>query len=202
MKKIISGVLLLLSFHVWNGCGSVPPTYYYRIDYEIENSANQNHPVPASLGIVQFSADALYETDKIVYRHSPYEVQFYHYRRWVAPPKKIVTEHILEQFKSSGVFEAVVRIPSATQVDYILGGDIQAFEEWDEKEAWFGIVTIEFRLVDAQTQEVVWQQVLSGKTEAAEKEPVAVVEAISKSLKKVVQEAIPMIKQNLKDKNI
>lgn len=202
MKNFINGILLILVWFVLSNCGSVPPTYYYRIDYKLENSASQDHPVPSSLGIVQFSADALYETDKIVYRHSPYEVQFYHYRRWVAPPKKIVTEHVLEQLKSSEVFADVVRIPSAVQVDYILGGDIQAFEEWDEKDAWYGIVTIEFNLMDAQTKAIVWQQVLSEKTKANEKQPVAVVQAISESLKKVVQEAIPAIKQNLKDKNM
>jgi len=94
-------------------CGSVPQTYYYRVDYQIEDLRNGNQAIPLTFGISQFDVDVLYEGDRIVYRQSPYQVQFYHYRRWVAPPKKIVTEKVLKQFQASGVFANVVRIPSA-----------------------------------------------------------------------------------------
>ena len=186
-------------FALWllANCGSVPQTFYYRVDYRIEDLRNGNHAIPLTLGIRQFDADFLYEGDRIVYRQSPYQVQFYHYRRWVAPPKKIVTEKVLKQFQSSGVFANVVRIPSATKIDYTLNGEIQAFEEWDEGGSWYGLVTIEFKLQNSDF-EIVWQKVFSEKTIIEKKEHVEIVKAISQSLNKVVKGSIEEIKNNLK----
>jgi len=183
-------------------CGSMPQTFYYRIDYKIEELRNGNHAIPLTLGISQFDTDVLYEGDRIVYRQSPYQVQFYHYRRWVAPPKKIVTEKVLKQFQASGVFANVVRIPSATKTDYTLKGDIQAFEEWDEGGGWYGLVAIEFKLQNTDL-EIVWQKMLSEKTIIEKKEHIEIVKAISQSLDKVVKSSIEEIKNNLKlDSNI
>lgn len=196
MKKyifgfLVSGALLYLS------CGSIPQTYYYRIDYERNSSNSANHVVPSAIGVSQFRADVSYENDKIVYRDSPYEVQYYHYRRWVAPPKKIVTERVVRDYQDSGVFESVVKLPSATVVDYILTGQIQAFEEWDEEDSWYGVVTLEFELLDPSNHEVIWTKQFSEKTPVSAKEPVEVVRAISESLGKVIDKSITEVRQAL-----
>jgi ABC-type uncharacterized transport system auxiliary subunit len=198
MKKFFlsAGYLGLLLFST--SCGSVPPTFYYRIHYEVPESETRNSIVPITLGISPFNSDILYQGDRIVYRQSSYEVQYYHYRRWIAPPKKIVAEKVLEQLRASGIFQRVVRIPSKFRVDYILKGHIKAFEEWDEKNAWYGLVTLTFQLQSAGNDEIVWEKEISEKTRAYKKEPVEVVKAISQSLKKVVEKAIVEIEQNIK----
>ncbi|MFQ5768956.1 MAG: ABC-type transport auxiliary lipoprotein family protein [bacterium] len=199
MKTVILNLGFALILLIIVNCGSVPPTFYYRIDYTMQEPSTQNNNIsPYTLGISQFTADILYENDKIVYRRSPYEVQFYHYRRWVAPPKKIVTEKLLKQFRASGEFQRVVSIPSTFKIDYILKGRIQAFEEWDESSAWYGIVALEFQLQNPETKEILWEKMISEKTPAAKKEPVEVVKAISESLNKVVKKSIEEIKKKLK----
>jgi len=198
---LLTACFLLVGLLV--GCGGVPPTYYYRIDYELSNSPTQNNgAIPITIGIAQFSTDLLYETDKIVYRNSPYEVQFYHYRRWVAPPKKIVTEKIYEQFRASGAFQRVVRIPSTFKMDYLLKGRILEFEELDEGVSWYGVVSLEFQLQDPETSEIVWERVISERTPALKKEPAEVVKAISESFYKVVSKSIEEVKAGLRSKNI
>ncbi|MFQ5636830.1 MAG: ABC-type transport auxiliary lipoprotein family protein [bacterium] len=180
-------------------CGGVPPTFYYRVSHEgvSEGNGANNAMIPVTLGIAQCTADILYEGDKIVYRDSPYEVQFYHYRRWIAPPRKIVTETILKQFRESGAFQRVVSIPSSIDFDYLVKGRILAFEEWDDANGWFGIVTLEFKLQDPHTKEVLWENVFSAKAPASQKKPVEVVKAISSSLYTVIDNAVSEIKQNL-----
>ncbi len=202
MNKTKIAAACFVALWLLANCGSVPQTYYYRVDYQIEDLRNGNQAIPLTFGISQFDVDVLYEGDRIVYRQSPYQVQFYHYRRWVAPPKKIVTEKVLKQFQASGVFANVVRIPSATKIDYTLKGEIQAFEEWDEGGSWYGLVTIEFKLQNMDL-EIVWNKVLSEKTRIEKKEHIEIVKAISQSLDKVVKRSIEEIKNNLKfDRNI
>lgn len=187
---------LFLSFFA--SCGGIPLTYFYRVDYEImADGSNHRDAVPVTLAIAPFKSDILYESDKIVYRNSRYEVQFYHYRRWIVPPKKLVTEKLYEHYRASGNFERVVRTPSTFPVDYILQGRVQAFEEWDEKETWYGLVKLEFELRHAKTNEIVWKQVFSRKTMAQRKDPVSVVEAISESLNSVINSSIQGVQSHM-----
>ncbi|MFQ5601883.1 MAG: ABC-type transport auxiliary lipoprotein family protein [bacterium] len=203
MNRLIATLLITSSFLVFCHCGGVPPTYFYRVDYEMEApNPHNNDIIPITLGIAPFTADHLFENDKIVYRYSPYEVQFYHYRRWVAPPKKIVAETVHKHYRASGVFKRVVNLPSTFKIDYILKGRILAFEEWDESQAWFGIVTLEFQLHNSANNEIVWEKTITEKTPAASKAPVGVVQAISESLNVVVKKSIEEIRTVLKTNNI
>jgi ABC-type uncharacterized transport system auxiliary subunit len=184
-----------------SNCGGVPPTYYYQIDYDYTSGENSS-VLPLTLALGQFGADVLYESDKIVYRDSPYEVQFYHYRRWITQPEKLVTEKVFRQYRAAGRFQRVVRIPSVYKVDYILKGRITAFEEWDEGDSWFGVVTIEFQLHSLESNELVWEKAISEKTAAQQKDPANVVKAISESLKKVVDQSISEVAEHLKSNTI
>ncbi len=201
MKQVINIIAVAVITFFLSGCGSVPPTYYYKIDYETASSQNSS-VLPVTIGVSQFGADVMYENDKIVYRDSPYEVQFYNYRRWIAQPRKIVTEKIHQQYREAGLFQRVVRIPSTFKIDYILKGRITAFEEWDEGTAWYGVVAIEFQLYDPSTNEIVWENLVSERTAAAKKEPAEVVKAISESLNAVITKSIAQIGDHLRAKTI
>jgi ABC-type uncharacterized transport system auxiliary subunit len=196
--KLLSSFIFLIAFAFLVNCGGVPPIYYYRINYQMPESQANSSPLPVTLGIRQFESDILYEEDRIVYRNSPYEVQYYHYRRWIAPPRKMAKEMLLDQFSSSGIFKQVISLPSASKPDYILHGKIKAFEEWDEDGSWYGLVTLSFELLKSETKEIVWKNTFSEKTPASKKEPVEVVKAISISMQQVVQKAITEIERKLK----
>lgn len=200
MNRLILTIACFIMTGFSLNCGGVPPTFYYRISHEGHESALENDSslLPLTIGVAQCTADVLFESDKIVYQDSPYQARFYHYRRWIAPPKKMVTEKVLQQFQESGAFQRVVSWPSSYEIDYILKGHILAFEEWDESNVWYGLVSIEFQLLDAEKNEVLWKDIFSERTLAQRKEPVEVVKAISESLYKVVGDAIAAIKESLK----
>lgn len=186
---------VILSFII--GCGGVPPTYYYRIHYDMPEH-NSPAPLPVTIIIQPFDSDALYKGDRIVYRNSEYEVQFYHYRRWVAPPNRIVQESVIEQFRSSGVFERIVTSTVPVNAGYMLKGTIKSFEEWDKGDSWYGLVSIAFELQNKKTKELVWQNTLSEMTPVSKKEPTEVAKAISESLKKIVENAIRKVEGKLR----
>jgi ABC-type uncharacterized transport system auxiliary subunit len=178
-------------------CGHVPATYYYQISYEFSRPDTLTSFIPATIGVREFEVDVVYKGDKIVFRDSPYEIQYYHYRRWVAPPRKLVKEKIVEQLKSSGDFKNVVSLPSTHHLDFVLAGKIKAFEELDQENSWYGLVTLAMELRHIESGEIVWEDVFSEKTEALKKEPLEVVKAISISLQKVIERARKGIKLKL-----
>lgn len=197
IKKALNIIPYLTFLALIISCAGVPPTYYYRIHYDMPEH-NSPAPLPVTIIIEPFDADALYKGDRIVYRNSEYEVQFYHYRRWVAPPNKIVQESVIEQFRASGVFERVVTSTVPVNAGYILKGNIKSFEELDEGDSWYGLVSIAFELQDKETKKIIWQNTLSERTPASKKEPMEVAKAISQSLKTVVEKTIQEIDKNLR----
>ena len=192
MKKLLH-IFLFLNLSFLFSCGSSPETHYYLIEFPISIESPLTAKYPITLALERFQAVPLYEDDRIIYRESKYEVKFYNYRRWVSPPTKIVTEKFLEQLKISGLFKNVVRYPYASQANYLLRGTVKAFEEWDEKEKWFGKVVLEISLEKLENHELIWQGVLSKTTPAEKRHPREIVEALSVSLQACIDEFLKII---------
>lgn len=182
-----------------SACGGVPETYYYTVAplalSTLHPEANDSHSTRTIvLGVEKFSAEALYDDDRIIYRESPYEVKYYHYRRWAAAPRLLVTDAIIKQLHAARICQNVVSFPSSKHVDYVLTGRIVSFEEWDRGEQWFGRVAFTAQLFDPVTQQLLWSAVFEAETRAEKRVPTAVVEAIAKSLEKCItdlQQALP-----------
>lgn len=182
-------VLCLLPFALCcllPACGGVPETFYYTVS-EAGAAAGKadNHrgaPPDIILGVEKFSAEALYEDDRIIYRDAPFEVKYYHYRRWAAPPRALVTDEFIRQLRASSCCREVLPFPSSGRIDYVLTGRILAFEEWDREEKWHGRVALLLQIYEPATRRLVWSDVFQAETPAAKKLPAAVVEAINTSL--------------------
>jgi ABC-type uncharacterized transport system auxiliary subunit len=185
----IFGLLLCALCPLLSSCGGVPETFYYTLAFDHSAPQDDGHaPLPFALGVEKFQSEVIYDDDRIIYRDSPYEVKYYFYRRWVAPPRHLITEKIVSYLSDRGLFEKVTTHPSMVNVKYVLNGRLLAFEEWDEQNNWFGKVAFKASLYEPATQRVVW----SGKFEhiepVAKKIPASVVEALSLSMKKCLED--------------
>jgi ABC-type uncharacterized transport system auxiliary subunit len=178
-------------------CGSVPEVRYYMVNLPVmeQQSQGDHQGLPVSLGVSTLRASPVYEDDRIIYRQSPYEVNFYHYRRWVVAPSEMVSEKVYQRFAESGTFAEVVRYNGGRDVDYVLSGDLLAFEEWDENDAWYAQVGLRTRLTATGTGEVVWEETFFRRKRAEAKDPVRVVEAMSEALDEIVAEVFEQTQQ-------
>lgn len=183
-------------------CGGVPQTFYYTLAKApispVETSGNSHGTLAVVLGVEKFKAEAIYEDDRLIYRESPVEVKYDHYRRWAARPAQLVTDEIIRQIDSKRLFENVISIPASARVDYILRGKLVAFEEWDRGEQWFGKVAFKVELYEASPRRLVWSGDFDCETPAEKRLPVSVVQAISQSLHKCVEELMLTLSQELK----
>jgi ABC-type uncharacterized transport system auxiliary subunit len=199
-KPVASCFLLCSSCLLLFSCSGVPETFYYTVsnwNAPPVKSENHNAATPDMvLGVEKFTAETIYEDDRIIYRDSPFEVKYYHYRRWAAPPRALVTDEVLKQLRASSCCREVVASPSQTRVNYILAGRVLAFEEWDQGEKWYGRVALLIQIYEPASRRLVWQNIFQAESPVAKKIPAAVVEAIGTSLQKCVsdlQEALPAV---------
>jgi ABC-type uncharacterized transport system auxiliary subunit len=92
-----------------------------------------------------------------VYRTSPYEVNFYEYRRWLRPPAELVTQQVQKQIKMAALCKRVHAFGFDSYADYILLGEVTMFDQWyEDKNTSLVQVGIQYRLLDSETEQILW----------------------------------------------
>ena len=170
--------------------GKVPETRYYQLAAPAEPAADK---ADVSLAVEPLVADAAYDDDRIVYRLTPYRLDYYNYQRWSAPPGQLVGNFLQDAFMKSGRFRAVMHEASdATPVT--LGGRVIALEEVDKsKTQWLGHVALELTLTDNQTNKIVWSQQYDETEPLKTQSPEGLAEAISTAMTRITKRALPEV---------
>jgi ABC-type uncharacterized transport system auxiliary subunit len=182
--------------------GKVPETRYYQLATPAPAPAAA--PAPADAGptpadaaptlvLEPLAAEEAYQDERIVYRASPYRLDYYNYHRWSAPPGMMVSGYLEQALKQSGKFRGVVR-ELADGAPVVLGGRLIAIEEIDESPTrWLGRVSVELTLKDAMSGEVLWVRELTETEPLTEQTQEGLARALSKAMGRIVARAIPEI---------
>jgi ABC-type uncharacterized transport system auxiliary subunit len=170
--------------------GRLPETRYYQLA-----PTGKATPAPSTgvtLGIQPLDADPAYDDDRIVYRLTPYRLDYYNYHRWSAPPGTLVADYLERVFERSGRFSGVTREASTAPVT--LGGRVLAIEEVDQsKTRWAGRIVVELTLTDNTTGDVVWSQQFEETEPLPAQTPEGLAQALSVAMSRIAQRALPQI---------
>lgn len=170
--------------------GKVPETRYYQLAAPI---AAQKQPASVSVAVEPLAADAAYDDDRIVYRLTPYRLDYYNYQRWSSPPGTMIANYLQDVLAKSGRFRAVMHEPSDS-VPVTLGGRVVALEEVDRsKTQWIGHVVVELTLTDTVTNKVLWAQQYDESEPLKEQTPEGLAQAISIAMARITQSALPTV---------
>jgi ABC-type uncharacterized transport system auxiliary subunit len=150
--KVIRPAALVLAV-VLAGCGSLPETHYYTIGRVIPEVPAAARIVPLTVGVPKFEAEGIYERDNLLYRKGEYEIAVDYYRRWGVPPQTMLAEATLDCLRNAGLFSGVLRLPSMSHYDAVLGGRIVRFEEAAGKFE----VALEYTLQGAPGNRILWR---------------------------------------------
>jgi len=179
---VLGGVLL-------GGCSlpkpqPQPEVRHYALTLAIpDGSADPSAP---SLIVVPFNARDPYTQDLMVYRSSPYRLDFYNYHRWAAAPAELVTDWTRRYLRGSGLFAKV--FPTAEgNADLTLGGVIHQFEEVDHEQTWEAALSVDFWLTRADQHSPFWFQSYAATQRAEKRNPEAIAEAMSRNLENVLK---------------
>jgi ABC-type uncharacterized transport system auxiliary subunit len=133
--------------------GSKPPyvVQFYTLEYPSTISIGLTLKEAVRIG--RFFMVQSYNTSAMLYRPKPYEVAAYNYHRWRTNPGDMVTEHLLEDFRSSGLFHAVFSYRHPENVRFVVDGDVGEFLEAKVGAGWEAALSMEVSLRDTATPE-------------------------------------------------
>jgi cholesterol transport system auxiliary component len=182
--------------------GKLPPTRYYQLASPAASPAAPPAAPAADpsgdlvLVLEPLSADDAYTDERIVYRTSPYRLDYYQYHRWSAPPGVMITSYLEDALERSGRFRAVLR-DFHDGAPAVLGGRVVAIEEVDESRTrWLGRVIVELTLKDARTNAVLWSAQLAETEPLTAQNPEGLARALSIAMARIAERAIPAIAEH------
>lgn len=186
-------VVLLLA---GGACSSVPENHYFTMSYSLlpGQPPGRRH---GTLRVRTFGIGPAYDTERIVYRYSPYEFQYYNFMKWATKPQKMITDLVIRHLHHSRVFERVGADFIDQPPDYELSGEIVAVEELDSGDEWFAHLALNLRLTRYRSERALWSRTIDVKKRVYNKAPVYVVKALSELLEEQMQLVVKQLLQVL-----
>ena len=170
--------------------GKVPETRYYQLAAPVETP---KETAAVSVAVEPLATDAAYDDDRIVYRLTPYRLDYYNYQRWSSPPGTMIGNYLQDLLAKSGRFRAVMHEPNDA-VPVTLGGRVIALEEIDKsKTQWVGRIAVELTLTDTVTNKVLWAQQYDETEPLKQQSPEGLAQAIPIAMARIAERALPTV---------
>jgi ABC-type uncharacterized transport system auxiliary subunit len=186
-------ILLAVLFEVLflGACaGKLPETRFYQLAVTPTSLPPSGD---VTLVVEPLATDPAYDDERIVYRTTPYRLDYYQYHRWSAAPGAMVGNYLEQALESSGKFRSVVRELSP-DAPAVLGGRVLAIEEIDtSKTSWRGRIVIELTLSDARTGAMLWSEQFEETEPLAVQTPEGLAKALSTAMARIVSRAAPVL---------
>lgn len=192
MKKSYVMVLLML---LLGGCMSSPSRQYYQL-----HLAGAEVPISKTIDkailIEPIDMDDLYDDYRIVYRLSPFELNFYSYEFWADKPAKLIRDSITHYLMEKNVFQKVTQEISRGEPDILWTSKVHIIEEVDTQDLWYARLAMEVELVDFKSKERLYFYEFDRQEKLATKSIALVPVALSKILK----EELDIIVRNISER--
>lgn len=173
--------------------GTAPQVRYYQLAVDSPVTPPSGTQVIAVTALTSHSA---YDDERIVYRKSPYRLDYYSYHRWSATPGVLVAGFLEQALSRTGAFKAVVG-EASPDAAWVLGGSIAAIEEIDRTPShWQGRIALDLTLTDPATGAVVWAQRFEETESLAIQSPEGLARALSIALDRIAIRAAPLIAEH------
>lgn len=145
MKRFILPGIILIIFH---GCISSPGKNYYQLHMKCRGSVIK---IGKILLVESVDVDPIYNDYRMVYRLSPYELNYYSYKFWIKKPGQMMRDAIFEYLSKKNIFDKVLKKFSDEEPDFLLKAKLNALEEYDLKETWFARLNMEIEIKNHKT---------------------------------------------------
>lgn len=197
MTRNVCIILLLL---VLSACGArknTPDTRFYTLEYE--TPAFNATPSKAIINLARFGVAPEFNTAKIVYRDLSFGRQEYAYHQWRGTPPVLVMDYLRRDMQKSGLFQAVSGVGSAIRATHQVEGIVEQWLEQDAPEHWQATAELTITLLDQRTaiipDKVLFQRTYKESLPCTQKDPAAVVEAMSRVMQKLSERIITDVYQ-------
>ncbi len=187
--------LMFLFVPLLSGCfclgGAPPPEEQFTLDYpspRFEGLSSINEEIKVN----QFVAAKEFRDATMVYSPSPLKRDAYSSAWWTVSPGDIITDFLLRDLRSSGLFRAVFSFRDDSDTRFSLNGGVDEFLEVDGNEGPKAVLALNVTLLDLSQKDkakrVVFQKTYRETESMGIKSPQALARGMSIATEKVSRE--------------
>jgi len=144
-------VIFILIIGCSSGAKSSVAVRHYALEYAAP-AFKESGPVSESIRVETLSAVRNFSTTSMVYRSRPYMYNDDAYNRWKVKPSVMISDILLRDMKSAGLFSGVFSDGDRESGDYALGGVIEELYEQEEKDASRAVLALNMILLNTSRQ--------------------------------------------------
>jgi ABC-type uncharacterized transport system auxiliary subunit len=153
------------------GCGK-PPMVTNRFLLEYPSPVFGDRPaLDESIRVELFTAAQAINSTAMVYHPRPLETSAYVYNRWQVDPAHMVTDYLLRDLRSSGLFRGVFGHQQAGLGRFRVEGAVQQFAEVDDPDGWKAVLTVSVTLLDLNEAEITKRVIMQKNYQQSEYMP-------------------------------
>jgi len=198
MKRLLL-ILSVLFALIWaalatSGCISSVGKEYFQLYLPQNTTAaaggENAYKIDKILLVESVDVDAVYNDYRMVYRTSPFHLNYYSYKYWIKKPEVLVKESIVDYFSKNNIFKRMVTGLTEGEPDIRLKAVVHIIEEYDRPDTWFAHLKMDIRIIDFKTGELVLSHSFDRQRQLAARKvehlPIAISGLLQEELDKVI----------------
>ncbi len=181
-KLFIIGLLAVLS------CSRTPPVRYFTVDV-----TSKALDVPNSrqvLYVQPFTGAQMYKQDRLIFKPSPHEITFDHYRRWISPPVVLTRQRTIDYVRSAALFDRVctelIDVPDCL----VLACRVTRFEEVKKQNGHEATAGLWVEISRWPQKNLLWQGELLSKAAVSNVSTESIVTAMGEATENVLAQLV------------
>ena len=206
LKRVL--FVLLTTIFFLSACSTLNQvryeTRYYNLEYSSPRFSDLKS-LPLVIKMEHFDTAPVYHTSRILYRDRSFDLKSYPYHKWRANPGDLVQYFLLRDLWASGLFKAVLPYSSTSLASYVIEGCLDEFLEWDGTKDWQAVLSLSITLINRREKDeqkrIVMQKVYRTVEPCDRKNPLAVVEAMSRAMSRTSEQIIRDLYTSLKEEH-
>ena len=189
MKQLFLILVIVLSF----GCGG---PYYFDLYLEPQK-VSDTEKINKILFVDDIKSNEAYWTQRMVFRESPYQVEYFTYKQWAKSSGEVIKDAAVLYYKNSLMFKKVIEEYSSIEPDIILKTNIYAIELFRSNREWNAHLALDFEVIDKRTEKVILTYSFDRKKKIKGKKARYLPEKISEILQEELFKVTEMLKSKL-----
>lgn len=196
MRKVLTVGVVMFMFGIvvcLLQCAKVPVKQFYILNYEPEPLKNRmfDGPYPFTIRIKEFDIEQAYDRPQLVYRKSPYELEYYFFRVWAVKPVRMFTDLIYKHLAATNIVSHVVRrVDEGTTPEYELSGYIESLEEYDNEDVWFAHIAVRIKLTRIKDNRTLYSRRFDRRKQVFQQEAGYVIRELSQIIDYIISQAM------------
>jgi ABC-type uncharacterized transport system auxiliary subunit len=188
-----AGIIFVGALSILSGCAAVPLKQYYLLNYIPSARKDRLNPAPypCTIRLRDFDIEEAYNRPEIVYRQSPFQLQYDYYRAWAVKPARMISDLVYKHLFATGIVSSVIRrFDEGPKPNYELSGMIEALDEYDSQELWFAHIALRINLIMISDGTVMYTKRFDLRKRVFEHKPENVIRELSSLMEFIMVQTI------------